>query len=763
MAPTRIGRFEIIAELGKHPLGMLYKANDPKRGQIALLAIESASLTSASRQQVQQLFTRARTATLLNSPNIASIFGGGEADGYVHLAMEFVDGVTLRTQMARDGRVSSSELIDIARQLCTALDHAQSKGVVHQNLHPGNVKVEWDGAVKLMDYGLDITSKHGPDDPALFYAHRYASPEQLRGEPVTHKSNLYTLGAMLYELASGRKAIAVEENERVCDEVLNGDVVPARTACPEVPEVVSDAIARAMAKNPADRFESAAALVRDLENIRTVKKPMAPVVAPIESPASSTAKQKPTYGSPDNSAIFRAMNDNFKQSGAPGNGRTAVAEPPHEPAPAFQQSAQEYLGPIGSVAAQVLQASAYTPRPTSVPVPEPVAPAVRPSTVDPVTVDTRCAAESSTQSQPASTRPVRPAISAPPKLTRTATKSATPAAKARFVLPEPRKLGLIAAGMAFAVVALWGISRVNNSQAEAAPAQNVVTREQTSPEPQLETPTTASVPEQDSQQPEVVVRDFKTRRASRKPTQVAVATPAVLTGDLFVTSVPEGAQIQIDGRGDAQWVTPQALTGIPLGEHTVTLLKPGYTTVIKSVEVAANQRPVISVALQQIAEILSIASDPAGARIYVDDRDTGKLTPAQLTVGPGSHQVTLKKDGYFDYAGTATAQGNQTVALSASLVQAGRTDRIESASKLGKLFGRGGNPEMGRLRVKTEPKGAYITINGKPAPDASPSEFLLNPGTYEVRMQLTGRPDIRRTVQIIKGKRVELDEQFNPR
>ncbi len=786
MAPTQIGRFEIISELGTHPLGMLYKANDPKRGHIALLTIASASLTPTTRQQVQQLFSRARTATLLNSPNIASIYGGGEADGYVHLAMEFVDGVTLRTQMARDGKVSSSELVDIARQLCTALDHAHSKGVIHQNLHPGNIKVEWDGTAKLMDYGLDIPGKHAADDAALAFAHRYASPEQLRGEALTFKSNLYTLGTILYELASGKKAVAVEDNDRVREEVLDGQIQPARGACLDVPKVISDAIAKAISKVPSDRYDSAAALLRDLESYRQVKKeaPPAPVIAAVE-PQPVVASQKPkskSYGGPNTSAIMTAMQENFRQQAPrPAAGGLASAQlpdlpaPPSSPAPTAQQS-----GSIYATVPAPMSPPDDQQQPSIAPVwqsPQQSKPASVPEFVP--TGDTSSYLQShpappkqppvaTATAQPQLTVSERPPQSARPRpVAKPAPKPARPLIKlpsqVSLVIPEPRKLALIAAGMLVALSGLWGISHYFGSPAEAAPS-TVATAEQLTTAQQVQPAATAPVADADSdRQPEVIVRNFaQQRRNSRKPVQVATAAP-MLTGELVVTSLPEGAQVQLDGRADAQWLTPYSMTGVPVGPHSVTISKPGYTTVTKTVEIAANQRPVITVALQPVAATLAITSEPSGAAVFLDGHDTGKQTPAQLSVNPGTHQLVFRKDGYFEQSSVANAASNQTVPVAAVLVLAGRTDQIQSVGGKFKLFGGKNNSDMGRLKVKTEPKGAYITINGKPAPDASPSEFLLNPGTYEVRMQLTGHPDIRRTVEVVKGKRIELDEVFAPR
>lgn len=764
MAPKSIGRFELISELGAHPLGVLYKANDPKRGHVALLAIEASTLTPESRQQVQQLFSRARTAALLNSPNIASVYGGGEADGFVFLSMEFVDGVTLRTAIARDGRMSTGEVVDIARQLCTALDHAQSKGVVHQNLHPGNIKVEWDGAVKLMDYGLDLPDKRKIDDPAMHYALRYASPEQLRSEQLTSKSNLYTLGAVLYELVTGARAITAEDPEPIRAQVLNGEIVPANRVCAEVRQSISDAIVKAMSVAPGDRYESAAVLVREFESSnRPTIVPPKPIV-PIPS-AGAAPKPNKSYGGPNTSAIFKAMQDNFSHS------RSAVAErptslqdaelPPLPEKPPFSQTEspspfakQRTAATIAALEEAPVQAPPV--KETVYAEPEAAAPAAPKATLTKTIFDVVEKVELSVREKTAAAVKAhvqpRPApVSKPPAAKKPPAKTST----TKLVLPDGRKLGLIAAGMLLAVGLVWGVGHYHSQTTTEAATPQVI------PQPVEQTPVVeVAPPETPAEDPDdkVTVRHF----GQKKKAPVVVATAPAL-GDVVVTSIPDGAQIQIDGRSDVQWVTPRTMTGLTMGEHVIHISKAGYSTVIKTVALNAGDRPIVSVALQQIGAVLSVTSEPVGALIVIDGHETGKITPAQVNVPNGTHQIALRKDGYFEFTGSALAQNGQTVAVNGALQQAGRTDQIQTVGKLSKMFKGSGGQEMGRVRVKTRPKGAYILVNGKPAPDASPSEFLLNPGTYDITMQLLGYKDLKRRIRVDEGRRVELDEVLEQR
>jgi hypothetical protein len=569
---------------------------------------------------------------------------------------------------------------------------------------------------------------------------------------------------VLYELVTGARAITAEDPEPIRNQVLNGEIPPPMRVCSEVRQSISDAILKAMSGAPGDRFESANILVREFEssNRPTIVKPK-PIV-PIPA-AATQSKPNKSYGGPNTSAIFKAMQDNFSHS------RTAVAErpqslqeaelPPLADKPPFSQSepipspfAKRAAATVASVEEAPVQAAPV--KETVYAEPEAAQAAAPKATITKTIFDVvekvelsvrekaTAAVKAHMQPKPAAaTKP--PAAQKPPMVKKPVAKKST----TKLVLPEGRKLGLIAAGMLLAVGLLWGVGRYHSQTTTEAATPQIV------PQPVEQTPVVEVAP------PETPVEDpddkVTIRHFGKKKTPVLVAAAPAL-GDVVVTSIPDGAQIQVDGRSDVQWVTPRTMTGLTTGEHVIHISKPGYTTVIKTVALNAGDRPIVSVALQQIGAILSVTSEPVGAMILVDGKETGKVTPAQVNVSTGSHQIALRKDGYFEFTSSAVAQNAQSVAVNGNLLQAGRTDQIQTVGKLSKMFKGNGGAEMGRVRVKTSPKGAYILVNGKPAPDASPSEFLLNPGMYEVTMQLLGYRDVKRRIRVDGGRRVEIDE-----
>jgi hypothetical protein len=231
----------------------------------------------------------------------------------------------------------------------------------------------------------------------------------------------------------------------------------------------------------------------------------------------------------------------------------------------------------------------------------------------------------------------------------------------------------------------------------------------------------------------------------------------VATGGLSLDSSPQGAEVQIDGRHEAAWTTPFTATGLALGSHTVSFSKPGYTSANRTAQVAAGQNAALAVPLAELAAILSVNSEPAGATITLDGKNTGKVTPAQIVVAKGSHAVALHKPGYLDASGTLEAAPGQTAQFSPTLKLTGSTESIKTVGKFGGLFG-GAQENSGRVSVRTNPKGAQVLVNGQPVKKTTPVDFFLNPGSYEITLTLEGYKPVKKIVDVEKGGKLTLDE-----
>jgi hypothetical protein len=240
------------------------------------------------------------------------------------------------------------------------------------------------------------------------------------------------------------------------------------------------------------------------------------------------------------------------------------------------------------------------------------------------------------------------------------------------------------------------------------------------------------------------------------------AAAAAIPGQLTVNSTPEGAQVHIDGREDASWVTPFNLAGLAPGQHSVSIAKAGYSTETRSIEIGSGSKSVMAVQLAALTASVSVASDPQGANIIMDGKDTGKVTPSQLSVDkPGNHSFTVRKNGYLEENTTANLQAGQTFHFSPTLRALGATNDIKLGGKFKKLFGGSDTAGMGSVVVKTLPKSAQVAVNGRVLDKFSPVEFFLNPGNYVVDITLTGYKPLHRVINVDKAGKVVVDETLD--
>jgi hypothetical protein len=248
----------------------------------------------------------------------------------------------------------------------------------------------------------------------------------------------------------------------------------------------------------------------------------------------------------------------------------------------------------------------------------------------------------------------------------------------------------------------------------------------------------------------------------KKAKTQAPAAVAVIPGQLTINSTPAGAAVAVDGRNDPSWVTPFNLAGMAPGQHSVTVSRPGYSSETRTIDVASNSKLFLVVQLAQLTATVAVSSEPAGAAVFLDGRDTGRVTPAQIPVDkPGSHTVLVRKQGYLEETTTANLQAGQSFRFAPTLRALGTTDDIKVGGKFKKLFGGGGDTAgMGSVTIKTQPKGAQIAVNNRMLDKGSPVEFFLNPGNYVVDITLSGFKNIHRVITVDKGGKAVIDENM---
>ena len=219
----------------------------------------------------------------------------------------------------------------------------------------------------------------------------------------------------------------------------------------------------------------------------------------------------------------------------------------------------------------------------------------------------------------------------------------------------------------------------------------------------------------------------------------------------------------MDGQADPSWITPYNVTGLAPGQHSISVSKPGYASENRTIEVASGSKSFLVLQLAALTATVSVAGDPAGSSIFIDGKDTGKVTPAQISVDkPGNHTLTLKKQGYLEESTTANLQAGQTFHFAPSLRALGNTDAIKTGGKFKKMFGGAGDTSgMGMVSVKTQPKGAQVMVNNRMLDKGSPVEFYLNPGNYVVDIVASGFKSIHKVITVDKCGKVVIDDSMS--
>jgi TolA-binding protein len=309
-----LSHYRVVMKLGQGASGLVYLAEDLVLGRPVVLKRLPPDASEADRARA---LVEARTIAALNHPNICTLYEYEEAEGEQFLVLEVLEGQTLEGLVAQ-GPLPLAQMMDLGVQLADALDAAHTHGIVHRDIKPPNVFVTFRGQAKILDFGIaTLTSPSGAPryasesarigSGALYGTLHYIAPEQIRGEIVDGRADLFSLGALLYEMATGARAFDGADPPDVAAAILSGSVVPMRTLRPEIPAELERIVGRALEKHPDLRCQSAADLRADLQRLKrqlengtlspasppvtVAPTPDTPVVA--ETPVDETAPLEP--------------------------------------------------------------------------------------------------------------------------------------------------------------------------------------------------------------------------------------------------------------------------------------------------------------------------------------------------------------------------------------------------------------------------------------------------------------------------------------
>ncbi len=765
---VKAGRYEIIGELGRGAMGVVYKATDPVIGRtVAVKTIKlSEEGTGLSRPELLTRFqTEARAAGLLTHPNIVVVFDAGEEDGLYYITMELVEGKSLQAHL--DGQVAFAlpRVLRIMEQTCSALQFAHERNVVHRDIKPANIMLTADDTVKVTDFGTAKILQFGTMQQTahVMGTPSYMSPEQVKGRAVDGRSDIFSLGVLLYEMVTGEKPFPGQNITTVIYKIVNEEPVPPRQVDPTIHPGINAVVMKALAKEPEARYQSCREMLEDLRNYRTL--------APGPNPDKTMVSGGPgALGAPNATLPIGG-------SGVGAQGvRSFHAEDP------MTVATTRSLNARASSPTQTPTVRRTGPIPPLKPVEEPKKKSIIGSIfiallligvivygaqkLRPVLEEARKinAAQKHPETDAATgSAPADPVANNP---------SATPAGTGTSPPPNPE-----------------------TSSAEKKPAEPPV--EKLVPK-KAEPVVSAAAAEYKGRIEEAMTEKGLNGRAKVQ----AIGNTLVLAGKLrpaehgallkFLRDAPASVRVvdhieyedapvadnghDVEGghpvptggrgaihvvtdlvgatavlRGPAgrvvnQCQTPCSFNELTPAQYSLEVQKEGYQPMQTALQVKAGNVIDQKVALESLAKGLLLTSKPAGADVFINGAKQSGQTPLTLPLAPGSYNLVLRMPGYDAYATSVQVKDNiQTQLLDVPLKE-------KSTVK------------VAWAQVETNPKGAEILVDGQTTGQTTPARVQVPAGVHTVTVKLNGYQPVRRTFQATEGGTITITNvTLNPK
>ncbi len=672
---TKAGRYEISGELGRGAMGVVYHATDPVIGRAVavktlLLSEEGTGLTRA--ELLAKFQTEARAAGLLTHPNIVVVFDAGEEDGLFFITMELVAGKSLQNLLDAGQMFPLPRVLRIMEQTCSALQFAHDRNIVHRDIKPANLMLTPDDTVKVTDFGTAKILQFGTVQQTAHVVGTpsYMSPEQIKGKVVDGRSDIFSLGVVLYEMVTGEKPFPGQNITTVIYKIVNEEPTAPRDIDSSIHPGLNDIIMKSLAKEPAARYQSCRELFEDLRNYRSFssfsnRNATLPVVnAPQNSQSQGGYLDNAQVASTSRALASRASSP----TQTPVVRRTGTLAPAPEPEksdvfatvlaailllavivfgvqrirPIFQAARQQNRGfNSGSEVSQAHIAS------------------------DPAAINTTLSSTTESASlanvsaeippapnpEPSSAKSVERASSRPAVV---ATNLFSPAAaeykdQILQIATERHLRDRLSIKGSGVTLRLSGKLRPAEHSELLKFLRNAPAGIQVIDDIQFDDTTNTASSTEDSS---------KDQRIQSQP----------LAKGLSVTSEPAGADIFINGDKQSGQ-TPMTLPLKP-GKYNVVLRLQGYDAYSGSVQVGDDGQAKVEAALHQKNGRVAwaqVESTPAGAEIWMDGVSTGQRTPARVEISSGIHNIALKLEGFRASRSAVQASEGGTVNVSASL------------------------------------------------------------------------------------------------
>jgi serine/threonine protein kinase len=759
----KAGRYEISGELGRGAMGVVYKATDPVIGRtVAVKTIKlSEEGTGLSRPELLTRFqTEARAAGLLTHPNIVVVFDAGEEDGLYYITMELVEGKSLQAHLDGGQAFALPRVLRIMEQTCSALQFAHERNVVHRDIKPANIMLTADDTVKITDFGTAKILQFGTMQQTahVMGTPSYMSPEQVKGRAVDGRSDIFSLGVLLYEMVTGEKPFPGQNITTVIYKIVNEEPVPPRQIDPSIHPGISAVVMKALTKEPEARYQSCREMLEDLRNYRTI--------APGGSPDKTMVSGGPGgFGAPNATLPLGGSG-----VGAPG-GRNVYPEDPMTVATTrslnarasspTQTPAVRRTGPItplapiekpkkksviGSIfiALALLGVIAYgvqklrpvfedarqinAARKSSENDPGTVtAPTDGGTTTAPAAPASPSGIETPAAAIPDATSPEKKPVDAP--IEKITPKKSEPVVSAQAAEYKGRIEEAIADKGLTGRAKVQAIGNTLVLAGKLRPAEHGALLKFL-----RDAPTSVRVVDHIEYEDAPLAENGHDVDGGHPVPTGGRGAIHVVTDLIGATAVLRGPA----GRVVNQCQTPCSFNDLQPAQYSLEVQKEGYQPMQTALQVKAGSVIDQKATLESLAKGLLLTSKPAGADVFINGAKQSGQTPLTLPLAPGSYNLVLRMPGFDAYAGSVQVKDNIQTQLDVTLKE-------KSTVK------------VAWAQVETTPKGAEIFVDGTTTGQTTPARVQVPAGLHTLSMRLPGYQPARRTFQAIEGSTVHID------
>jgi serine/threonine protein kinase len=737
---TKAGRYEITGEVGRGAMGVVYRANDPFIGRtVAVKTLQlSEQRTGLTREELLNRFqTEARAAGLLTHPNIVVVYDAGEEEGLFFITMELVEGKSLQAVLDSGQLFPIPRVLRVMEQACSALQFAHDRNIVHRDIKPANLMLTPNDTVKVTDFGTAKILQLGTVNQTahVMGTPSYMSPEQVKGKAVDGRSDIFSLGVLLYEMVTGEKPFPGQSITTVIYKIVSEEPVAPRQLDPSIHPGLNAIILKALAKEPSQRYQHCRDLMDDLRNYRSLsvgENPSATLPLGIGSPHSHAATQLL------DSQVDAAWRSLSGRAGGPSQTpliRRTGTLPAAEPEPQRENTLATVLAAIlllcvivfgaqkirrvFNAARETRHADDPAPQPVQTTSPEP--PRARTAGTDFTTTDTDASIKLA-EEKPADDTPVAPARKPTEKVklgpfAPSSNRAALSAAAAKYKegiekLAAEKHLRLFIKGSG-STLALSGKVRPVEHSDLLKFLRNAPSGIQ-------------------------VVDNLQYDDTAGSTTSKPAAAPGYAAIHIVANVAGAIATVGSGSSNAHRCETPCTFSDLEPGDYNLQVQKAGYQPAQTALQVKSGDALDQKVQLEPLEQGLFIASQPAGADVFINgDKQSGQ-TPLTVPLAPGKYNLVLRLAGFDAYVSQIEVRSDVQSKVNAELHQK--------------------NGHIAWAQINSFPEGAEIWLDGSDTGQHAPGRVEIPSGIHDIVLKLDGFQPTRQVIQASEGGTISVSK-----